>query len=296
MKLGFVCTNYNNSSFTRAAIASLIADDQVDSIQIVVVDNGSDNEDIESLKQIGSDFPSVSLIFSNKNVGYFPGLNIGIEYLRDKFPEVRIVVIGNNDLIFPSNFTEKIRNSEELFQVYAVVAPDLVTPDGVHQNPHVLKPISGLRQLLWEIYYSSYPAAAVIGWAARVTRTFTVRAENAPGSQLYTKQGAIEQGYGACYLLGPIFFHHFSSLLAPTFLMQEEFFLTEQLRSIDQLVYYEPQIIVYHQTHATTSKIPGRRRWLIARDSHRVYKQYKGASRAQQLRFIETGGRTDQLD
>lgn len=113
----------------------------------------------------------------------------------------------------------------------------------------------------------------------------TARKENARSSRLHRTPGPIEQGYGACYLLGPLFFRHFRELWAPTFLGQEEYFLSEQLKTVGQKVYYEPRFMVTHQTHATIGRWLNRRAWECARESYQIYKRYAGMSAAERVRF-----------
>ena len=291
MRIGFVCTNYNNSAYTKTAIASLHAGSGWTDVRVVVVDNGSQQDDVGSLNDITREFPTVELVRNADNVGYFPGLNLGIRHLRTRFPDTDLLVVGNNDLVFPGTFVETVQRHRDVFDTWAVVAPDLVTPDGVHQNPHVLHPISRIRKLIWDLYFLSYGAALLIRLAARMTRPFTVREENAPDGALYQTPGPIEQGYGACYLLGPVFFKHFTRLWAPTFLMQEEFFLYEQLKEIDQLTYYDPRFVVFHHGHATMHGVPSRRQWKISQEAHHVYKRYLAMSPAERCSLIAAGSR-----
>jgi GT2 family glycosyltransferase len=63
-------------------------------------------------------------------------------------------------------------------------------------------------------------------------------------------------------------------LWAPTFLMYEEFFLSKQLADKGYKIFYEPSIKVIHLTHATTNNLPSKTKWLIARDSHKIYRKY----------------------
>jgi GT2 family glycosyltransferase len=289
MRIGCVFTNYNNSSYTRAAIASLHAGRRWSDLRVTVVDNKSRDDDIQSLKDMVEEFPGVELLLNATNIGYFPSLNVGLKRLLTKYPDIQHLVVGNNDLVFPDNFVETVQRHRDVFDTWAVVAPDLVTVDGVHQNPHVLYPISRTRKLIWELYFLSYGAAVLIRHAARITRQFTVREERAPDSKLYETPGPIEMGLGACYLLGPVFLRHFSRLWAPTFMMQEELFLYEQLKAIGQMTYYDPRFVVLHHDHATTDGLPSRRYWQIARDAHRVYKRYLRMSRAEQLSLIAAG-------
>ncbi len=290
-KVGYVCTNYNNAPFTRAAVASLVADGDGRDVRVVVVDNNSSQDDVAALEAMGREFPGVQLVLNQENVGYFPGLNIGLHHLKTRFPDIEHVVVGNNDLTFPEDFVDVLQRHRDVFETWAVVAPDLVTLDGVHQNPHVLYPISKARKLVWDLYYQSYSVALVIRYAARIMSRFTAREENAFESDLYKTAGPIEQGYGACYLLGPVFFKHFDGLCAPTFLMHEEFFLYEQLKRVGQMTYYDPRFIVYHHTHATMGRLPSHRHWMISRESHRVYKRYMRLSPTERLRMIDDASR-----
>ena len=291
MKLGYVCTNFNNSLFTRAAIASLHAGGRGTDVHIVVVDNQSRQDDVAALRQVAAAYPNVELILQDENVGYFPGLNVGIRAMRRQHPEVEYLVVGNNDLEFPPDFLDQVDRYGQILEEWAVVAPDLVTPEGVHQNPHVLHPISRVRRTIWNVYYASYVGAAVIRRVAHLTRRLTARAENATGSELHRVAQPVEQGYGACYLLGPAFFRHFEAFSAPTFLMQEEFFLYEQLKRIGQLTYYDPRFVVGHAGHATMGKLPSRRHWSLARDAHRIYNRYRGMTTVEQNSFLAAAAR-----
>lgn len=290
MMLGYVCTNYNNAAVTRAAVASLVEGTRGADVRIVVVDNQSRPDDVDALRGLGAQYQCVSLVLSPRNVGYFPGLNLGIRRIRELHSDIDILVIGNNDLVFPPDFVATVERHRDVLERQAVVAPDLVTLDGQHQNPHVLHPISAVRRAIWDIHYASYPAALLVRQLARLTRSFTVREENAPGAALWRRAGPVEQGYGACYLLGPAFFRHFECLAAPTFLMQEEFFLFEQLKTIGQLTWYDPRFVVRHQAHATMGKLPGRRSWVLARDAHLIYKRYRRLSPSEQRDFLARHG------
>ena len=270
MKIGFVFTNYNNSSFTREAIHSISLNGNWNNCFVVVVDNNSDDADIELLKEIERDYPSIQLIFNPENAGYFKGLNLGIKYLRNNEHNVNYVVVGNNDLYFPNNFVISMCGNIDKFETHAVLSPNIITLDGVHQNPHVVKQISKFREVIYDLYFTNYYLALIIKKIAAVTKRFTDRKDE---EQFETAQ-IIYQGYGACYILGPLFFKHFDDLWAPTFLMGEEYFLSKQLESKNLHLYYEPSIIVNHHFHSATAKVPSKKLWEVARQSHKVYRRY----------------------
>lgn len=270
MKVGFVFTNYNNSHYTKDVIHSLSVNKDFSDCYVVIVDNKSEEDDVESLKKIEQDYPSVKIIYNDDNSGYFKGLNIGIKYLREKYPDMEYITIGNNDLYFPLDFIDAIKAKISLFEQYPVVSPDIITLDGEHQNPHVVEKISNTRELIYDIYYSNYYLSLAIGYLARVTKRFTDRKDE----QQFEIAQTIHQGYGACYILGPVFFRHYDSLWAPTFLMGEELFLSKQLEKVGMKVFYEPSIKVSHHDHATMGKLPGKKLWSICSDSHKVYREY----------------------
>jgi GT2 family glycosyltransferase len=269
MKIGYVCTNYNNSVFTREAVSSLCRNGE-DRYRIVVVDNNSDGDDVRALKSLASDCQYVELILNEENVGYFKGLNIGIRHLRSSQPDIDIMVVGNNDLVFPADFASSVARNLSTFEKHAVVSPDIVTLDGVHQNPHVISRIGTFREFIYNLYYANYYLAIAIRQLAKLSRDFTDR----PDETRHNVAQEIYQGYGACYLLGPVFFRHFEELWAPTFLMHEEYFLSKQLSEKGLSVYYEPSIKVQHRCHGAMSTITGRRAWEAARNAQKVYRQH----------------------
>ncbi len=269
MNIGYVFTNFNNSSFTRGVIESLEGDGSSKSNFVVIVDNKSDTEDIDELRLIEREFPHVKIIYNNENIGYFRGLNVGIKYLRNAGLTLDCIVIGNNDLVFPANFHDRMNACRERLSEYAVISPDLLTLDGVHQNPHVRRRISTSRKYIWDIYYSSYSLALLIRYIAGATRPFTARKD----CHSHQEGGLIYMGYGACYILTPLFFRHFEELQAPTFLMGEEMFLTRQLMDRGLGIFYEPGILVRHHDHATISKLPDKKLWEISRESHQLLRK-----------------------
>jgi GT2 family glycosyltransferase len=233
-----------------------------------VVDNASERSDFNVLKQKTANIENVRLFRSDKNLGYFGGLNFGISKInitRDIF-----TVIGNNDLLFPEDFIKSINNKLTLCDTYPVISPNIITLDGTHQNPHVVERISRFRELIYDLYFTNYYIAMVIKTISSITNRYTDRSDELQHEIAQT----IYQGYGACYVLTPLFFKNFNTLWAPTFLMGEELFLSKQLEGKGFKVFYEPSIVVKHCLHATMGKLPGKNKWKIERESHKIYRKY----------------------
>ena len=271
MQIGYVCTNFNNSALTIQALNTLLLQTPHE-IRLVVVDNDSQPADRERLQRFAATNPSVEVIVSPKNVGYFAGLNIGIRHLRTTEPVIDYIVIGNNDLLFPRGFVDAVERNLESFKTNAVISPNIVTLNGEHQNPHVIRRLSPAREFAYDLYHWNYHLAQALVWLARLTKRFTDRDDE----RHHDKPGYIWQGHGSCYLLGPLFFQHFTELWAPAFMLGEEFFLSQQLEEIGMKIYYEPSIVVKHHLHATLGAIPGVKKWEYSREAHQIYRKYVG--------------------
>lgn len=269
MKLGYVCTNYNNSEFTILAVDSLMRNIGHE-IEIVVVDNASRRDEVLKLRPLAEKYATLQVIESAVNAGYFRGLNQGLAALRQRRPDIDWVIAGNNDLEFPEDFCSTVERCKGSLEVHSVISPDIVTLDGEHQNPHVISSISTVREIFYDLYYSNYYLGLLIYKSAKM---FPRLSERSDEEQWQTPR-SIYQGHGSCYLLGPRFFKQFRELWAPTFMMSEEYFLSKQLKDVGEQVYYDPRIRVTHHWHGSLDNIPSRRRWEMARDAHREYRKY----------------------
>lgn len=269
MDLAYVCTNYNNSALTVGAVASLLKNSG-HNIKVVVVDNASRSEEVAILRALSADHPAVHVIANPSNVGYFAGLNLGLEAARRLHPGIRWVVAGNNDLAFPEDFCDRVERAQAGFLAHSVISPDIVTLDGEHQNPHVISRISPAREALYDLYYSNYYLGRVIHRLAKMFPKATRRGDE----DEWQTSRPIYQGHGSCYLLTPRFFDKYGTLWAPTFMMAEEVFLSLQLKKGGEQVYYSPAIRVTHHWHGSLQSVPSRHRWNMARDAHREYRKH----------------------
>lgn len=270
MNVGYVCTNYNSSSVTIDAVHSLLACAGGHEIRILVVDNASQPHVREALRAGLAGLPGVELVLNEENVGYFGGLNVGIREMRRRHPDFEWLVVGNNDLLFPADFCDRLEAHRESLEAYCVISPDIVTVDGEHQNPHVIAGIGRFREFMYDVYYSSYAMSRLVHVAARVIR----RVSDRPDELQWEKAQTIYQGHGSCYLLTPRYLCKFGELPARTFLMYEEFFLSLQLSEAGEKLLYTPVLAVTHRWHSTLREIPTRKWWTLARAAHREYRKH----------------------
>ena len=115
---------------------------------IVVVDNGSNDGSGEELRRRFSDCKNIVVIINDQNLGFARGNNVGYKYVKDNF-DVDCVIVMNNDVIITQpNFAEILAtymNDNSL----DVCGPDIITPEGRHQNPLQRVPFSTFRIIKW---------------------------------------------------------------------------------------------------------------------------------------------------
>ena len=262
----FVCVNYNGTPFVKLWLGSVLAQQgHASNVRTVcvVVDSASAPDDYEALLSVCTDASRVQLIRSEKNVGYFGGLNIGLAAISTGDND--FVVVGNNDLVFSADFCARLVATKYRSDVL-VVCPDVVTSDGVHQNPHVLRRTNWLRRLKFDVYFSHYLVGVVARWIARRS-PIRARRGMAPG-----QTGEISMGVGACYILLPAFFTRWKTLYFPWFLFGEEACLAWQVREADGVTWYDPTLVVDHAEGASSSKLPNRIAYQHGREAYWRYR------------------------
>lgn len=273
-RYNFICVNYNGAEFCRSLCLSLelLAIPCKSIVRLIIVDNNSSESDKELLNEINSEKIDVKLIMLKENVGYFPGMNHGIAYARES--ENDIVIIGNNDLKYRDDFISCL-DSLEISNDTMVICPDVVTIDGVHQNPLSTKKMSRLGLLKEDIYYSNYYISRLMRITAQTIRSIMFRKKCYNKDIDYIGNAMnIERGIGACYYLTNNFFRHFNKLDDRVFMWGEEALLSNQISSVHGLIRYEPSLVVEHFESGTVKKMLTRERYEIIRKSYKIYRGY----------------------
>lgn len=128
-----IILNYNSSADCRKCVADLKRQEGVE-LDIVIVDNCSPREgEQELIKQLCAE-EGCTFIQAKENRGYNAGNNIGLRYAAEK--GYKYALIANPDMRFPQEdyVAQLVKVMDEMPDV-AVCGSDIVTPEGVHQNP-----------------------------------------------------------------------------------------------------------------------------------------------------------------
>ena len=131
----YVILHYKTLNLTVECVEKILKN--FPSSKIVIVDNFSNDGSAEKLREI---FPSVSVLSTEKNLGFAKGNNTGYEFAKKNYNADFMVVMNNDVMIDDKDFEKNI-----LEKHFDITGPDIITPEGKHQNPLLREPYSSLR-------------------------------------------------------------------------------------------------------------------------------------------------------
>lgn len=261
--------NYNNSQLSCDSCDSLLAQQGIDDITIIVIDNNSKEKEKSVLKDYSEKHENVECLFLDDNIGYFPAMEKGQIQAYAKGIDYDYMIVANNDIIYEKDFIETLRK-QKFDDDVMVVSPDIIRMDGVHQNPHFINRISPLRKFLYRFYYSNWYVALFLAWILNI---FNIRRHEI-NKKGYDKEQYIYMGFGACFILTKAYMSQIRLLDTRSFLMGEEKLLSLQLEKVGGKTLYKPILKVNHMDSATFKKMPSRFTYDCECKSYQLYKAY----------------------
>lgn len=215
-RLGIVILNYKTYSDTLECIESIKNQDYND-IEIVVVDNHSEDGSYQKLLENFKDVDNVHIIHSNTNVGFARGNNLGIEYCRENL-KCNFVFVLNSDTLFVQNDT-----CSQLIKSYksgiGIINPVCCNIDSSFQSPYGKFTGNMWRDtffhflfILWSLFRNIF----------KINVSISKRLEEENIDSMDRYEYIIQ---GPAYILTPSFFDNYNRLFPKTFLYEEELLL-----------------------------------------------------------------------
>lgn len=123
MKACIIVLNYNGFSDTKECIDSIFENIKLEKNEIIVVDNGSSEDEIVLLRDLCEN-KKIHLIETHKNLGYAGGNNVGIQYaIAQKFDYICIL---NNDTIVVKDFLTPCMETLSLHHEVGFLGPAII--------------------------------------------------------------------------------------------------------------------------------------------------------------------------
>lgn len=138
MKIGFVILCYKNPNVVYECVQKLLALYNIETCEIILVDNNSPDNTGNLLLNKYKDSKNVTVIINNDNIGFAKGNNVGYRFARED-RKCEIIIVMNSDIFIEDKlFLEKIEAYANDFSDIAIVAPDIKNLKNEHTNPLML--------------------------------------------------------------------------------------------------------------------------------------------------------------
>jgi len=275
MNICFVTVNYNNSDITDNYLSSIrdLRNDNKIAITTIIVDNSTQADEKMKLVEIALRYDNTIIVNNEYNNGYFGGLNTGLDLVDKSVND--FVVVSNNDIRFEENLLLSLFKLEWPSKS-TVIAPRIITTDGLNQNPHMPTKCSSLKKVGFSIYFTNYYLGTafrtMIKTLKAISRNFIKpKTKSQSDINLFQK---IYAGHGSCYILMKDFFSSHDRLDDSVFLWGEEVLLANQVVLAGKDIIYCNQLTVFHDESSSSSKLLSKTAYDINRKSYRIYKNY----------------------
>ncbi|MFH0945704.1 MAG: glycosyltransferase family 2 protein [Planctomycetota bacterium] len=125
-RVSTVVLSWNTEELLRSCLLSLRAMPDADRRELIVVDNGSDDD---SAGMVEREFPEARLIRTGRNLGYAEGNNVGIRAARGRY-----VLLLNSDTEVEPDSISRLADFLDRNPEYGAVGAQLLSPDGSIQQ------------------------------------------------------------------------------------------------------------------------------------------------------------------
>lgn len=272
-KVSIIIVNWNGFSDTVECVNSLkkIAYTNFD---VILVDNGSDNNEGPCLKEKFQSF--VHVICTKKNLGFGSGNNVGIRYALEIGCDY--ILLLNNDTIVTRDFLMVLVDISESNQLIGAVGPKLLTEDGKIQLDSVARFPSLLDQFyLWSFLYP-------IGRYLLCQKFFIPKYLMLDFDR--ESQKPVDMICGACMLLPTSTLKKVGLFDEKFFLFAEDMDLCYRIKSAGLNTIYTPQSVVTHLKNKSVNKLSTRHFVEVPLNTYYYYKKNFGNSTAAKFKMI----------
>ena len=216
-----IVLNWNGKDLTIECLESL---KQVNysNFNILVVDNGSTDGSVELLKE---KFPEVSILVLEKNLGYAGGNNRGFDSLKHDQPEY--VIFLNNDTIVDENFIEPL-----VKQLLTHKKASQTVPKIYYEND---------PKLIW------YAGGIVNLWTGSIYH-LGIRQYDGPA---YSKTHKTKYATGCCFCMRYEEFKEFGGFDETFPMYSEDVDLSLWIRAAGKQVWFVPDSKIWHKVSAS---------------------------------------------
>ncbi|WP_051910453.1 glycosyltransferase [Carnobacterium pleistocenium] len=245
MEIGIVILNYLNWEDTVECIQS-IKTQTYDDLEIVVVDNCSNNMSIENIKKHLHNDTKIYFLQTKENLGFAKGNNIGISYCTNHL-KIKNVFVVNNDTIFTDKlYFEKLARIDIKNSIGAV-GTQIIGSDGNNQNP--IEFSANLKSIIREYLFPMILFLRNIGILKQ-----NINSDKEIENKNEDKNSENYILHGAAIFLTENYLNQINGFYPKTFLYYEENILGIIFKKMNLEMIYYNETSIYHKEDQSSIK------------------------------------------
>lgn len=253
-KVAVVILNYLNYKDTIECVESLKQEKYINK-NIVIVDNCSENNSWDILKERYQEEDNMHLIRTEENLGFARGNNIGIDYSRNILKCNFVLLMNNDTIVKDKNMIMKIMESYE--EGVGIIGPRIISADEKEQNPvreefnrEIVETLVNYNGGFWEkisefkIYKVLKSSEFLVKTKRKILGQISLDEEKRISDTECSENLIL---HGACMMLTSDYFRYFPKLFPNTFLYYEENILTLLTKKVGLSKKFINNTYIYHK-------------------------------------------------
>ena len=233
--IAIAIVSFNTRALLNECLRSLRADADAGRAEVWVVDNASTDGSAEMVRE---DFPWVSLIASEENLGYGPAVN-----LVARQTDTAWIAPANSDLAFTEGALAALLAAGEAHPEAAAIAPRLILPDGSTQES-----VQRFPSVTTSLLLASHAAAL----SSRVREHLYL-----PGAWDVDRAQNVPWATGAFLIVRREAWDEVGGFDEEQWMYAEDLDLGWRLRKAGWTTRYEPSAVVHHHESAASKVVFG---------------------------------------
>jgi GT2 family glycosyltransferase len=250
-----ITVNYRNAESTLEFLSSASRLEAFESVDLLVVDNGSEDDSLVRIQQAISQFSNVEVLASDANRGYFGGASWALQHYQAHHATPDWVLVCNNDILFPdSQFLVNLFQRDQ--STVAVLAPAVIAHlTGLDANPFLRRRPSRWQMRRYRFWVSHYYLMWFKQWLAPYVRILRHKLKEWRSGTTAKVPTRIYAPHGSFIIFSRMFFDAGGTIDDTAFLYAEEFCVGETCYRLDLPVIHDPELKVWHNAHQTTGRM-----------------------------------------
>lgn len=231
--VSIITVNYNGYEDTLALIASL-KEHETFPYELIVVDNASKRNEAALLRE---DYPEITLIRSEENLGFAGGNNLGLSYASGNY-----ILYLNNDIEINASFLERMVDCFRKDPAVGIVSPKIK--------------YGYAREV---IQYAGFAPLSYI-----TLRNWIIGTGEVDRGQ-YDVPAYTAYAHGACMMTTREVLDRVGPMSEVFFLFYEELDWSQRVKNAGYTIWYEPSAVVFHKEGMSINKGTSLRNYYLVR-------------------------------